>query len=211
MNSIILIHGPGGQGKVVLDALQASGRHVAGVLDDSLQPGTSVLGAEVLGPMSSWKQRLDSGFEFAVAMGNSVLRRDIAENILLAGGALCQVTHPTATVSPHARRGRGVIVLAGAVVGPDTTIGDYSLLNANCSVDHDCVLGAGVTLSPGVTLAGAITVGDGAFLGVGATVMPGVTIGENAVVGAGAVVIRTVPEGATVVGNPARPLAGRPA
>ena len=209
MNSVILIHGPGGQGKVVLDALQASGRHVAGVLDDIVQPGTSVLGAEVLGPMSSWKHRLDSGCEFAVAMGNSALRRDLAEDILLAGGALCQVAHPTATISPHARLKRGVIILAGTVVGPDVTIGDYSLLNANCAVDHDCVLGVGVTFGPGVTLAGVVTVGDGAFIGVGATIMPGVTIGENAVVGAGSVFIRPVPAGATVAGNPAKPLVGR--
>lgn len=209
MSSVILVNGPGGQGRVVLDALQASGRHVAGVLDDILQPGSAVLGAEVLGPVSSWKRRLDSGFEFVVATGNPALRRDLAEEIVVAGGALSRVTHPAATISPHARLKRGVIILAGSVVGPDVTIGDYSLLNANCAVDHDCVLGAGVTFGPGVTLAGAVTIGDGAFIGVGATIMPGITIGENAVVGAGSVVIRPVPAGATVAGNPARSLAGR--
>lgn len=211
MNPIILIHGPGGQGKVVLDALQALGRHVEGVLDDLLQPGSTVLGVEVIGPVASWKRRVDSGIEFVVAAGNPALRRDLAEEITVAGGALATVIHPTATVSRHARLKRGAIILAGSVVGPDATIGDYALLNAHCSVDHDCVLGAGVTLGPGVTLAGGVTIGDGAFIGVGATVMPGVSIGDNAVVGAGAVVIRPVPAGATVVGNPARPLASRDA
>ncbi len=196
---------------MVLDALQVAGRRIAGVLDDALQPGTTVLGTEVLGAMSSWKHRVDFGLEFAVAMGNPAFRRDTSEEILAAGGLLCQVRHPAAVVSPHARLGRGAIILAGAVVGPDVTIGDFSLLNANCSVDHDCVLGAGVTLGPAATLAGVVKVGDCVFLGVGATVMPGVTIGENAVVGAGAVVIRPVAAGATVAGNPAKPLAGRPA
>jgi sugar O-acyltransferase (sialic acid O-acetyltransferase NeuD family) len=209
VNSVILVNGPGGQGRVVLDALQASGRRVAGVLDDVLQPGSSLLGAEVLGPVSSWKLRLDSGFEFVVAINNPAFRRDLADDIVAAGGLLAGVVHPAATVSPHARLKRGVIILGGTVVGPDATIGDYSLLNANCAVDHDCVLGVGVTFGPGVTLAGVVTVGDGAFIGVGATVMPGVTIGENAVVGAGSVVIRPVPEGATVAGNPAKPLPPR--
>jgi len=44
----------------------------------------------------------------------------------------------------------------------------------------------------------------GASIGSGATIMCGVTIGEGAVVGAGAVVTRDVPNGVTVIGNPAR-------
>lgn len=46
----------------------------------------------------------------------------------------------------------------------------------------------------------------GASIGSGAVVLCGVTIGEDAVVGAGAVVTRDVPPGATVAGNPARPM-----
>jgi acetyltransferase-like isoleucine patch superfamily enzyme len=48
-----------------------------------------------------------------------------------------------------------------------------------------------------------------AALGTGAIVLPGVTIGAGATVGAGAVVTRDVADGATVVGNPARPLIRR--
>lgn len=44
----------------------------------------------------------------------------------------------------------------------------------------------------------------GAKIGANATILPGVIIGENALVGAGAVVVQDVPDGAVVVGNPAR-------
>jgi len=43
-----------------------------------------------------------------------------------------------------------------------------------------------------------------AAVGTGAIVLPGIVIGAGAMVGAGAVVTESVPDGATVVGNPAR-------
>lgn len=43
-----------------------------------------------------------------------------------------------------------------------------------------------------------------AAVGTGAIVLPGVVIGAGAMVGAGAVVTQDVPDGSTVVGNPAR-------
>ena len=44
----------------------------------------------------------------------------------------------------------------------------------------------------------------GASIGSGATILCGVTIGVGAMVGAGAVVTADVPDGATVMGVPAR-------
>lgn len=45
-----------------------------------------------------------------------------------------------------------------------------------------------------------------ASIGGGATILPGITIGAGACVGAGAVVTKDVPDGITVIGNPARPI-----
>jgi len=50
----------------------------------------------------------------------------------------------------------------------------------------------------------------GASIGSGVTILCGITIGENAMVGAGSVVTRDVPDGATVVGNPARVMPSAP-
>ncbi|MCB0083940.1 MAG: maltose O-acetyltransferase, partial [Caldilineaceae bacterium] len=47
-------------------------------------------------------------------------------------------------------------------------------------------------------------VGDFAFIGAGAVLLPRIQIGAHATVGAGAIVTKNVPDGVTVVGNPAR-------
>ena len=54
-----------------------------------------------------------------------------------------------------------------------------------------------------------VSIGADVWSGGGAIILPGVTIGEGALIGAGAVVTRNVPEGVTVVGNPARPVVSR--
>ncbi|QJT08269.1 sugar O-acetyltransferase [Oceanidesulfovibrio marinus] len=49
-----------------------------------------------------------------------------------------------------------------------------------------------------------VRIGANVWIGSGAIILPGVTIGDDAIVGAGSVVTRDVPDGATVMGNPAR-------
>lgn len=58
----------------------------------------------------------------------------------------------------------------------------------------------------GVESGRPIAIGADVWIGGGAILLPGITVGDGAVIGAGAVVTRPVPAGATVAGNPARPL-----
>ncbi|KIZ47254.1 MULTISPECIES: sugar O-acetyltransferase [Rhodopseudomonas] len=53
-----------------------------------------------------------------------------------------------------------------------------------------------------------VRIGCDVWIGGGAIILPGITIGDGAVIGAGSVVTRDVAPGATVAGNPARPIAG---
>ncbi len=52
-----------------------------------------------------------------------------------------------------------------------------------------------------------VRIGANVWIGSGAIILPGVSVGDDAIIGAGAVVTRSVPAGATVVGNPARRVA----
>ncbi len=62
------------------------------------------------------------------------------------------------------------------------------------------------SLEPGPHRAtfGRITVGNDTFIGCSCLILPGTAIGRGCIVGAGSVVRGTVPDGAVVLGNPAR-------
>lgn len=83
---------------------------------------------------------------------------------------------------------------------------EYSVLEDGTWLGPNVVLtNAKYPLSPGAkeSLKGPV-IKKGAKIGANVTILPGVVIGQNALVGAGSVVARDVPDGAVVVGNPAR-------
>jgi len=87
----------------------------------------------------------------------------------------------------------------GVVVGSGTVIG------RNCTVLHNVVFGerrVGYSeVEPKYP-----TLGDDCLVGTGAVVLGAVVVGSSSKIGAGAIVLHDVPDGATVVGNPARQL-----
>ena len=150
------------------------------------------------------RQLLESN-AFFVAIGDN-RRRRAAYAVVSPQAQGVTLIHPAASLSENARIGDGVLICAGAVVGPLANIGIATIINSGAVVEHECQLGDFVHVAPGAVLCGAVNVGAGALIGAGAVVRQGIQIGRDAVVGAGAVVVKNVPDAATVYGNPARPV-----
>jgi sugar O-acyltransferase (sialic acid O-acetyltransferase NeuD family) len=195
----LIVIGAGGHAKVVVATLQAAGRTVDGILDDSptLVQG-SVLGVPVIGSTAYASKLGDC--EAIIAVGDNKTRSLIAETTKLNWTV---AVHPRAVVHPDVRIGTGTVVFAGAVIQPGTGIGAHTIINTGATVDHDCTVGDFVHLAPGSHLGGGVTIGNGAFVGIGAAVLPNRHIGEWTVLGGGAVAIRDLCSLSIAVGVPA--------
>jgi serine O-acetyltransferase len=100
----------------------------------------------------------------------------------------------------------GITLPPSARIGPGLRIWHFG----NIVVHADVVIGANCTLRHGVTIGnrrpgGPVPrIGDDVDIGAYAQILGGITIGDRCRIGAMAVVLADVPDGATVVGNPAR-------
>lgn len=204
MTARLAILGAGGHGQVVADAALAGDWDEVVLFDDGGGPASGHWA--VAGTRTDLLNRLGDFQGVVVGVGANPARRSLSGVLAGAGARLATVIHPRATVSPYAGIGAGSVVLAGAVVSIGARLGQAVIVNTGATVDHDCELADGVHVAPGAHLAGGITVGAESWIGVGAVVREYAAIGAGSTVGAGAVVVGPVPDGLTVVGNPARPL-----
>lgn len=202
----VVILGASGHGKVVCDALLASGlpeTELLGFVDDDPHKwDTRILGFPVLGSLERLNRQLE--VELAMGIGDNAARRGVFDRAGALGYRFVNVIHPTAVIGRGCALGRGIVAFANAVVNSGSSIGDDVILNTSCSVDHDCTIGQHAHIAPGARLAGSVRVGVGALVGVGASIIPGREVGDWSVVGAGACITRSVPPGLTVVGVPAK-------
>lgn len=201
--SLVLLGG-GGHAAVVAEALRTMGLSVAGVVANE-PPRGGLAGLPYLGDdvalRSMTGRRVANGIG-SVAPGGP--RRAVFDMLHRAGFEMVTVIHAGAIVAAGVILEAGVQVMAGAVVQPGARLGLNALVNTGACVDHDCSIGAHVHIAPRAVLSGAVVVGPGSHVGTGAVIIQGIRIGAGCLVAAGAVVVRDVPDGATVMGVPAK-------
>ena len=101
-------------------------------------------------------------------------------------------------IHPGAVIGRNFFIDHGFVV-----IGESAEIGDDVTIYQQVTLG-GTNPTAGVPGKRHPTIGDGVIIGSGAQVLGPITVGSRARIGANAVVTKDVPEGATMIGIPAR-------
>ncbi|MGO4692093.1 acetyltransferase [Glaciibacter sp. 2TAF33] len=216
----LVVIGAGGFGRETLDvvaAINASAPEpeyeLLGVLDhqpsDLNRGRLEARGVAVIATPSEWMSRDlsgETGALYVVAVGNPLLRRQLAAEFRRAGHTAATLIHPSAVVGSQARIGEGAVICAGAQVSTNVSIGTHAHINPNATIGHDSELGDFVSVNPGAIISGDVLVFEDALIGAGAVVLQGLVVGRGSTVGASACVTRDVEPGSTVVGIPARGL-----
>lgn len=138
------------------------------------------------------------------------------------------VVRPFSVIENNVRIGSGCLIgpfariRPGSRIGDDVEVGNFTEVSRTkigraTLMKHfgflgDATVGANANIGAGTVTAnydGAekhpTKIGDGAFIGSDAILVAPVKVGKKAVIGAASVVVRsTIPDGATVVGTPAR-------
>ncbi len=141
---------------------------------------------------------------YLAGLGLPALKEKLVSPLIAAGAEFLTFVHPQAHLGARVKLGRGVVICPGAILSVDIEIGDFAMVNLNCTIGHDASLGPWTSLSAQCDITGHVRVADRVFMGSRASVIPEKSVGSRAVVGAGAVVVRDVPPDVTVVGIPAR-------
>lgn len=205
-NAIII--GAGTQGQVYASYLKEAGVDLIGFVDDNDEiQNTNVIGLPVIGKYQDlfskkFKEKIQ---EVYCPIGVNKVRMEYLSTLKKEGYNIPNFIHHTVSIAPDVIMGEAVYMLAGNIVMPHTTIGNYIMINMDSTIAHHVTVEDGVFMSSGVNIGALINVRERAYIGMGVTAMTGVNeIGHDCLLGAGTVIIRDVPANATVVGNPGR-------
>jgi sugar O-acyltransferase (sialic acid O-acetyltransferase NeuD family) len=168
MANSLLILGAGGHGRSIYELASSldTFTHVE-YLDDNSEYANELLKNRIIG-------RIDQLCEFAshythvvVGIGNNSVRETLQLRAQDAGLIVSTLIHPKAIVSPSAKIGIGTVILSGAIIGAEVSIGKGVIVNCQTVVDHDGVLEDFSHLGVGVSLAGNSLIGRSAFVQAG--------------------------------------------
>lgn len=181
--------------------------------DDPAKHGQSILGVEIVGPFAMLERVEPEEAEVVNLVARTTAKRLSARcRIERYGLPFATLIHPSVDMTGSAHHG-DITVYQNATVGPLVSLGCSSVVFMGAVVGHGSQLGEGCVVAPNAVINARVRSDDGVYVGTNATILPDVKIGAWATIAAGSVVMKNVPEGATVMGNPAKtlpPLARRP-
>ena len=197
----IIIFGAGGHARVVAELALALGYEIGCFLADEISE-TVVFGRPVLKEIDASVLRP----VFAIAIGHNDTRYSIFTRLTkqFPDASFPSLIHPRSMISPSAVIEHGSVIFSGALVGPQSKIDRFVIVNHGAQLDHNNYACEFSSIGPGAVLGGGVTVGNAAVVAMRAAVKHQVNIGSYSILGANSYLDRNLPPNSVAYGNPAR-------
>lgn len=208
MTNIVII-GAGGFGREVQWLIERINEqeqtwNILGYVDDGMAVDTNVDGYRVLGGID-YLRSVKENVAVVCAIGSSKTRKKVISRLLEQSNiTFPNLVDPSVIMSGRIKMGQGNIICASNILTVDIEMGDFNIINLDCTVGHDVMIDSFVTVYPSVNISGMVEVGSETELGTGTQIIQGKKIGGNIIVGAGSVVVKDILETGTYIGIPAR-------
>ena len=158
------------------------------------------LGCETDPNFKGWDMKL----AYILGIGDNKLRYKVAQLLLSKSQIIKSVIDRNSIISKSTNIGVGVFASKGVLVNAFSKIGDFTILNTGCIIEHECEISKAVHIAPGAVLAGNVKIGKRSFIGANSVIKQGVEIGDDVIIGAGSVIINNISSNTIIVGNPGR-------
>lgn len=192
-----------GNGLEAIDACQSAFELIGFVDDTPEKQGEGPLGIKVF----NRSVLIDHNAQILAIPGSPssyLNRKSIIGDLNISEDKFATVIHPSASVSPLAKIGYNVLIMAGAIITSNAVIGNHVIILPNTTIHHDVIVGDYSILGSHVICAGHVSIGENCYVGSGSKIKNNLNIGNKSLVGMGSNVTKSVPENTTVMGNPAK-------
>lgn len=202
----LLIYGAGGLAKEVYDIVARStpDKYEEIIFIDDYADESRFYLSESIHFESILKRYDSSELEGVVAVGEPQYRELLTKKFENAGVRLATIIDNTSVVSPTAFIDDGCIICEYCTVHSNVHIGKSALIQPYCCVGHDIDFGDYSVMSATCTPGGGSSFGKRVYMGMNASSKEKIQIGNDVIIGMGAAVFKDIPDGMTVIGNPAR-------
>jgi sugar O-acyltransferase (sialic acid O-acetyltransferase NeuD family) len=189
MKKPIILVGGGGHCKSCIDVIEQSRKYnIVGIVDIAEKLHQKILGYEIIATDDDLPSLVKEYDLFCITIGHINTpepRIKLFQFIKILGGKFPVIVSPLAYVSPHAKIGKGTIIMHYALVNAGANVGENCILNTRALVEHDAIIEDHCHISTGAIINGGTIVKTGTFFGSNAVSKEYIETNEFAFIKAG--------------------------
>jgi sugar O-acyltransferase (sialic acid O-acetyltransferase NeuD family) len=202
MSKEIIIIGAGGQARSITESVLSNGFYIKYYVD-KYKVGENLFGYQI-------KKKLlinnNHKVNILIAIADNYKREKIYNNIIEKYKNIIfpNIIDATAKISKFSKIGKGNMIMVNSLIGANTKVSNFCIINNNVSIDHDCKINKFSSLAPSVIMGGNVKVGLRSAVGIGTVIKNNINIENDSLIGASSYVNKDIKKLTISYGIPAK-------